>query len=577
MNWNPPPLTVHGRLRPVLTVVGILAALLVVSSLRASTTPSYSVPSTIANNCSTDVTSQLLSWIGSVPNNSTLTFTTGACYKIEGTIEIRGRSGLTIDGNGATFRSFNAPDDQRSIWRVIDSSNFAFVNMTLRGSYTNGGVHDVSLQHSHGIDLRGVSAEIANVTASDFAGDCFYLGLGYSSALTRSSGSVHDSTCSRIGRNAVSVTAGDDIRIEHVTTDQIGFVAFDIEPNTQPGFGSRRVTVTNNAIGSYYLYAYAIVDNGAISDQSFTNNRITAPKGLRIGVISFDSSRPTGVTVTGNVATAATWSGAMEIQDVEQLVVTGNTVPLSGGTMATVDSSCGVNVSGNSYPGGTNEVQLTNTPTSCIVATPAPTPAPTVTSFSPSSGPAGTKVTVNGSAFTGATKVSFNGLAASFTVGSASQLTATVPTGATSGSISVVTPAGTGTSSSNFTVSAPAPAATPAPTVASFSPSSGPVGTKVTVNGSAFTGATRVSFNGLAASFTVTSATRITVIVPAGAGKSKITVKTAGGTATSAKSFQTTKSASPKGSLARVASRQAPLVRHALPGAIWPYLALWYR
>jgi PKD repeat protein len=81
-------------------------------------------------------------------------------------------------------------------------------------------------------------------------------------------------------------------------------------------------------------------------------------------------------------------------------------------------------------------------------------PAPTVSSFSPTTGPAGTSVDIRGSNFTAATAVSFNGTAASFTFESDSELYATVPEGATSGPISVRTPKGTGASSSSFTVNA---------------------------------------------------------------------------------------------------------------------------
>src|SRR5438128_745248 len=84
------------------------------------------------------------------------------------------------------------------------------------------------------------------------AGDCSDFGR----AATRSSGTVHDSSCSGTGRNAVSVTAGDDILVQHVTTSAIGYIAFDVEPNVGPGWGSRRVTFDANTIGSYYLYAY---------------------------------------------------------------------------------------------------------------------------------------------------------------------------------------------------------------------------------------------------------------------------------------------------------------------------------
>ena len=82
-------------------------------------------------------------------------------------------------------------------------------------------------------------------------------------------------------------------------------------------------------------------------------------------------------------------------------------------------------------------------------------PAPTISSFTPTSGPPGTKVTISGANFTGATAVAFNGAAASYTVDSDAQITATVPSGATSGPITVTTANGTATSANNFNVTSP--------------------------------------------------------------------------------------------------------------------------
>jgi len=80
-------------------------------------------------------------------------------------------------------------------------------------------------------------------------------------------------------------------------------------------------------------------------------------------------------------------------------------------------------------------------------------PAPTISSFSPSSGHASDMVIITGTRFTDATEVAFHGTPArGFTVQSSSQISVGVPDGATSGPITVTTPGGTATSSDRFTV-----------------------------------------------------------------------------------------------------------------------------
>jgi hypothetical protein len=79
------------------------------------------------------------------------------------------------------------------------------------------------------------------------------------------------------------------------------------------------------------------------------------------------------------------------------------------------------------------------------------------------------------------------------------------------------------------------------PKLNSFTPSSGPIGTSVGISGSGFTSVTAVKFNGHAAtSYTVDSSSHITATVPVGATTGKVSVVTAGGTATSATSYTVT-------------------------------------
>lgn len=160
------------------------------------------------------------------------------------------------------------------------------------------------------------------------------------------------------------------------------------------------------------------------------------------------------------------------------------------------------------------------------------TPAPTVTSISPSSGPSTgvtVSVTITGTGFTGATSVTFAGVnAVDVTVVNDTTITATSPAGtAGSSSVLVTTPGGTNAANTLFTYIGP-------PVVTSISPNSGPSagGTNVTITGTGLTGATAVTIGGVAAtSITVVNSTSITATTPAGSvGTASVLVTTPGGT-----------------------------------------------
>ncbi len=524
-------------MRATLAALAVCVICLVPAFAGAETT--YTAPP-MARDCSTDVTQAITSWIASVPDNSVLAFDSGACYRIDGTIEVTNRNGLVFVGNGSTFRavSTNAPS-YRSQWRLTRGSRLVLRDMVLRGADPTPGTLDDALQHQHGVDLRGVAGvELDRVRISNTYGDCVYVGQPWSTVDTWSSDVyMHDSSCSGAGRNGVAVTAGRNVRIETSSFEQVGLNTFGIEPNGA-GSGARNVTITRNRVGTVKNSVLAALTDSPIDVITFSQNTLVG-KAMVIAALPPSGRRYSAFTISGNTSDTghnAPGSVAMQFVRIDGLTVTGNTAPLSGANMAlvSVSESCNVSISGNSYPGGVAESRVTPY-ASCATPSPPPVQAPSISGLSPSSGPVGTSVTLSGANLSGATAVTLAGKAASFTVVSSSQVRATVPAGATSGSFAVTTPGGTATSG-QFTVVVPA---TPAPSISGLSPYSGPVGTSVTISGSNLGAVTSVTLGGQLVPYVVMSGSQIVASVPPGAKSGSFAVITPGGTATS-KRFRVT-------------------------------------
>lgn len=323
-------------------------------------------------------------------------------------------------------------------------------------------------------------------------------------------------------------------------TQETVVVQNSIPQVTQPGISSFTPAAASSGstvtiIGTN-LTGATTISFGGVAATSFTVNSSTSIT----AVVGVGASGSVNVTTPGGSATLAGFifipqptitiftptSGATGTSvTITGTNFTGATSVSFGGTAATsfiVNSSTsitaivGAGASGNvsiTTPGGTAD--LTGF---------AFIPAPTIASFTPTTGPAATSVTITGTNFTGTTGVSFGGTAAtSFTVNSSTSITAIVGAG-TSGDVSVITPGATATLT-GFTF-------IHQPTITSFTPTSGATGASVTITGTNFTETTAVSFGGVAAtSFTVNSSTSITAVVGGGAS-GNVSVTTPGGTTT---------------------------------------------
>lgn len=319
-------------------------------------------------------------------------------------------------------------------------------------------------------------------------------------------------------------------------------------PPTIAGFtpNAREIGGAVTIRGSLFTGATAVSFNGTnqpvftvVNDTTITT---TVPAGTTTGTVAvtnpFGTGTSTAVFTIIPVPTVTSFNPATGTLG-STVTITGTgftwaTAVQFGGASATTftinsNTSITATVPATAISGVVSVINPSGTGASSSVYTVIP--APTVSSFNPTTGPVGTSVVITGNDFQSITNVQFNGVNASYSVNSSTQITAIVPSGAATGLVAVINGSGTANSASSFVVTTP-------PVVNSFNPSSGGVGSSVVITGTNFTGATLVTFNGSpATTYTVNSSTQITAVVPASGSTGVISVTTPQGTASSSNSF----------------------------------------
>jgi hypothetical protein len=314
------------------------------------------VPSSIDATGSRDVSDELEAFIRNAPNGSTIVFKAGGTYRLGNPLNVDGKKGITLEGNGATLKLTGPGNfDGAGIFVRQGSADTTIRNLSIVGNHSAAGTSDACCgrESQHAIGVFGsTNTLIEDVDISRVGGDCLYLS-GHGTEFVWPDGvTFRDSTCRLTGRSGVSVDAGKNIRVANNTFDQIGFMVVNIEPNGSHG-GANDVVIRNNLVRSYGLtdtyatYFFAACDapwggGSVVRNVTVTGNTVEASRsgwsgainGLNTVVCGDDGPRA-NFTFTNNTAKGtvdgATW-GVMEFYDVNSVTVTGNTQPLSGGS-----------------------------------------------------------------------------------------------------------------------------------------------------------------------------------------------------------------------------------------------------
>ncbi|MGH9177587.1 MAG: right-handed parallel beta-helix repeat-containing protein [Acidimicrobiales bacterium] len=304
------------------------------------------VPLTIAANCSVDVTSKLTSWIASVPDGSTLRLLPGGCYRIEGTVLVKDRNGLTIDGNGATLRAFTVGSgtwgqvQTRNHLRFWGGRDLTVRNLVIRGVNADHRYHREYAGH-HAFALVGVTnALIENNTVSEVYGDFVMVQSNLYRDWRWSDGVVvRNNNFSYSGRQGFSVVGGRNVTFSGNQVNSTGITAVDIEPDGLTGYdahgfptgsGAANVKVVDNRFSGKFggIFFSAGGYAGKVDGVEVSRNILDGVPFFAWVTGTAEVPR-SGFTFTGNVSNTPTGGprSAFELTYVNGAVVTGNTIP----------------------------------------------------------------------------------------------------------------------------------------------------------------------------------------------------------------------------------------------------------
>jgi hypothetical protein len=366
-------------------------------------------PSTIADNCSTDVSDSLRYWLWSLPRGTStrplvIDFPPGACYEVNEVLYLRGFTSTTFNGNGAQFHqvtpatetigplpkvapycgskadfaSGTSPSTIPIIWWFEGGCHITITGMHIFGPDTT---QVVDSPNDSGIELSGVQQGlIDNTSISDVDGDFVTL-TGLTEASAQPNGgtdaypstdiTIQGDTFARSGRQGITPEYVKGVTITGNTFTGVADSDIDLEADTQGGC-SCNVRVDHNTFTGLDAYVVAGLTGLSIQEFSFTDNQLTQGAQLKIQLAPDLPS--SGIVISNNtVSSGSTWpwpsigiaysvdgDGSGQVTNVQ---IEGNSVPAPTEGRPFVEAgsnSANVAVISNVLTGGTSSTPLLN-------------------------------------------------------------------------------------------------------------------------------------------------------------------------------------------------------------------------
>jgi hypothetical protein len=328
----------------------------------------HNVPTTIDKSGGSDVTSQLQSWLASLPSgtptNPTIARFNGGAYDIRSMVTVQGKANFFVQSEvaelgGSTRLRHTTPvtqsggvysgNDGLRMLRFIECTNASVRFLTLEGASPMPSSGDGfkpwegNVQHLHTLEVTRCVNMVIDRCDIWKSGGGDGINWGNQNVGTRSSGKVINNYIHDAHRCGVAVVGAQDLLIANNIFEKIGFWVVDLEPNVYQS-GNYRVTIDGNTFKS----------NGSISP---TRCSIGAFSGSKDGkgechdlVVKNNRWENRPAEMRFNTNSPYAWAGgpAPYPLRIQRLTLTGNVASVNG-PQVEIRQADTVRISGNSF------------------------------------------------------------------------------------------------------------------------------------------------------------------------------------------------------------------------------------
>jgi hypothetical protein len=326
------------------------------------------VPASIDTTCNTDATAALNDVLLRAPDNSTISFQSGGCYRVDGTLTITNRHRLDIEGKGATLRAGTVGERGRKGIVVAASDDIIVRDLTVVGSNDRAGAtpeaYDPALAFQHAFAIDGVHRVLLeHVAAQRMHGD--FVRIGGNTGSPSFDVTVATSHFDGSGRQGIAITDAERVLVVDNDIANVARSMFDLEANA-PTNVIRDVRITANRTGA--ATNFWIADKGAggnVGAIEVDGNTMEQATGGLVFALAPRTARRGPWILRGNQLIArndvhdAGSVGALLFAYCDHVSIEGNRVTFPpGGVMPAIElrSSTDVHVIGNDFTGASQDI-----------------------------------------------------------------------------------------------------------------------------------------------------------------------------------------------------------------------------